>query len=79
MLLLDTQLILIVGSISGLSSQLTARKGNILGILGVGSGIIASLAAVGFPPDVLIQFAGVAGIGSLLGKCSIDDYTSYFC
>ncbi|KAL9091406.1 MAG: hypothetical protein Q9165_004792, partial [Trypethelium subeluteriae] len=59
--------VLCIGSISGLSSQLTARQGNILGILGVGSGILASLAAVGFPPDVLMQFAGVAGIGSLIG------------
>jgi NAD(P) transhydrogenase len=37
-------------------------------MLGVGSGILASLAAVGFPPDVLIQFAGVAGFGAILGK-----------
>ncbi|KAF2234253.1 NAD(P) transhydrogenase [Viridothelium virens] len=59
--------VLCIGSISGLSSQLTARQGNILGILGVGSGILASLAAVGFPPDVLMQFAGVAGVGSLIG------------
>jgi H+-translocating NAD(P) transhydrogenase len=56
------------GSLSGLASQLTARQGNILGILGVGSGVLASLAAVGFPPDVLIQFAGVAGVGSIIGE-----------
>jgi NAD(P) transhydrogenase len=37
-------------------------------MLGVGSGILASLAAVGFPPEVLIQFAGVASIGGILGK-----------
>ncbi|KAJ9644514.1 tRNA-splicing endonuclease subunit Sen34 [Coniosporium tulheliwenetii] len=59
--------VLCISSISGLASQLTARRGNILGILGVGSGILASLAAVGFPPDVLLQFAGLAGIGSILG------------
>ena len=58
----------LLGSLSGLASQLTARQGNILGILGVGSGVLASLAAVGFPPDVLIQFAGVAGIGSIIGE-----------
>jgi H+-translocating NAD(P) transhydrogenase len=57
-----------LGSLSGLASQLTARQGNILGILGVGSGVLASLAAVGFPPDVLIQFAGVASIGSIIGE-----------
>ena len=60
--------ILCIGSLSGLASQATARQGNILGMLGVSSGILASLAAVGFPPDVLIQFAGVAGVGSILGK-----------
>jgi H+-translocating NAD(P) transhydrogenase len=56
------------GSLSGLASQATARQGNILGMLGVGSGVLASLAAVGFPPNVLVQFAGVAGIGSIIGK-----------
>lgn len=55
------------GSLSGLGSQATARQGNTLGILGVGSGILASLLAVGFPPEVLIQFAGVAGIGGIIG------------
>ncbi|KAH8808487.1 NAD(P) transhydrogenase, alpha chain [Xylogone sp. PMI_703] len=59
--------VLCIGSISGLASQLTARQGNILGILGVGSGILASLAAVGFPTDVLIQFGGLAAIGSIIG------------
>jgi H+-translocating NAD(P) transhydrogenase len=59
-------------SLSGLGSQATARQGNLLGILGVGSGILASLAAVGFPTEVLIQFAGLAalggGIGTLIGR-----------
>lgn len=56
------------GSISGLSSQQTARRGNILGILGVASGILASLAAVGFSTEGLTQFAAVAGVGSIAGK-----------
>lgn len=60
--------LLCIGSLSGLASQATARQGNILGVLGVSSGILASLAAVGFPPEVLIQFAGVAGMGSILGE-----------
>ena len=64
--------LLCIGSLSGLASQTTARQGNIFGMLGVGSGVLASLAAVGFPPEVLIQFAGVAGIGSILGKCSYE-------
>ncbi|RFU29820.1 Acting on ester bonds/NAD(P)(+) transhydrogenase (Re/Si-specific), partial [Scytalidium lignicola] len=59
--------VLCIGSISSLASQLTARQGNILGILGVSSGILASLAAVGFPPDVLIQFGAVASMGGIIG------------
>jgi NAD(P) transhydrogenase len=46
---------------------MTARRGNILGILGVGAGILASLAAVGFSPDVLVQFGTVVAIGALIG------------
>jgi H+-translocating NAD(P) transhydrogenase len=53
--------------LSGLGSQATARQGNALGILGVGSGVLASLGAVGFPPEVIAQFAGVAGVGALVG------------
>ncbi|KAE8154249.1 NAD(P) transhydrogenase beta subunit-domain-containing protein [Aspergillus avenaceus] len=59
--------VLCIGSISGLASQQTARRGNILGILGVVSGILASLAAVGFSPEVLTQFGAVAGFGSVVG------------
>ncbi|EGC41288.1 NAD(P) transhydrogenase [Histoplasma capsulatum var. duboisii H88] len=59
--------ILCISSLSGLASQATARRGNMLGILGVLSGMLASLAAVGFSPEVLAQFVGVAGFGSVLG------------
>ncbi|KAI0023679.1 NAD(P) transhydrogenase mitochondrial precursor [Xylariomycetidae sp. FL0641] len=59
--------ILCISSISGLASQATARMGNLLGILGVGSGVLASLLAVGFSPEVLAQFGGLAAIGSILG------------
>ncbi|KAL0581556.1 hypothetical protein V5O48_000485 [Marasmius crinis-equi] len=62
-----TSSVLCIGSLSGLGSQATARQGNALGILGVSSGILASLAAVGFPPAVLAQFAGVATIGGAVG------------
>ena len=37
-------------------------------MLGVGSGILASLAAVGFPPEILAQFVGVAAIGGTVGS-----------
>jgi NAD(P) transhydrogenase len=59
--------VLCISSISGLASQATARMGNMLGILGVGSGVLASLLAVGFSPEVLAQFGGLAAIGSILG------------
>ncbi|CEJ59984.1 Putative NAD(P) transhydrogenase [Penicillium brasilianum] len=59
--------ILCMSSISGLASQQTARRGNIFGILGVVSGILASLAAVGFDTETLTQFAVVAGTGALVG------------
>ncbi|KAF8756169.1 NAD(P) transhydrogenase beta subunit [Rhizoctonia solani] len=51
-----------------LASQSTARQGNALGILGVGSGIVSSLAAVGFPTPVLVQFSALASIGAILGR-----------
>ncbi|THC89308.1 hypothetical protein EYZ11_011245 [Aspergillus tanneri] len=57
--------LLCMASISGLASQQTARRGNILGILGVVSGILASLAAVGFSHEVLTQFGAVAGVGAV--------------
>ncbi|KAK4544914.1 hypothetical protein LTR36_003819 [Oleoguttula mirabilis] len=59
--------LLCIGSLSGLASQATARSGNLLGILGVGSGVLASLAAVGFAPETLIQCLAVAGMGSAIG------------
>jgi NAD(P) transhydrogenase len=59
--------VLCISSISGLASQATARMGNMLGILGVGSGVLASLLAVGFSPEVLVQFGGLAALGSLAG------------
>ncbi|KAJ6007519.1 hypothetical protein N7540_011495 [Penicillium herquei] len=59
--------ILCMSSISSLASQQTARRGNIFGILGVISGILASLGAVGFTPETMAQFAVVAGTGAVVG------------
>lgn len=59
--------VLCISSISGLAAQTTARRANLLGILGVSSGILASLAAVGFSPEVLAQFGGLAMIGGIAG------------
>jgi NAD(P) transhydrogenase len=59
--------VLCMTSLSGLASQTTARRGNMLGILGVFSGILASLAVVGLSGETLTQFAGLATIGSIVG------------
>jgi hypothetical protein len=60
--------VLCIGSISGLASQATARLGNMLGILGVGTGVLASLLAAGFSPEVLTQFGALATLGTLAGR-----------
>lgn len=60
--------VLCIGSISSLASQTTARMGNMLGVLGVGVGVIASLLAAGFSPEVLTQFGGLAAAGLIAGK-----------
>ena len=59
--------LLCIGSLAGLASPTTARAGNILGILGVGTGILSSLSACGFTPEQLTQVLVVAGIGSAIG------------
>ncbi|KAH7104851.1 NAD(P) transhydrogenase, alpha chain [Auriculariales sp. MPI-PUGE-AT-0066] len=59
--------VLCISSLSGLASQTTARQGNALGMLGIGSGILTSLVAVGFPPDVLTQFGVLTAAGALIG------------
>ncbi|KPI36483.1 NAD(P) transhydrogenase, mitochondrial [Cyphellophora attinorum] len=59
--------LLCISSISGLASQATARQGNLFGILGVSTGVLASLAAAGFSTPVLAQFGMIAGIGSIFG------------
>ncbi|OLN82101.1 NAD(P) transhydrogenase, mitochondrial [Colletotrichum chlorophyti] len=59
--------VLCISSLSSLASQATARMGNMLGMLGVGSGVLASLLAVGFSPEVLTQFGGLAALGGIAG------------
>lgn len=59
--------VLCITSISSLASQATARMGNMLGMLGVSSGVLASLLAVGFSPETLTQFGGLAALGGLAG------------
>merc|ERR1711953_621342 len=56
-----------IGALGGLSAQPTARLGNALGIIGVSSGIAATLGIVQPNPEVLGQMIGTAVAGALLG------------
>lgn len=56
-----------VGALTGLGSQVTARRGNALGVLGVSTGIITTLASLGVPNDVLVQMLACIGTGGLIG------------
>lgn len=59
--------VLCISALQGLAAQNTARRGNLFGILGVATGVLASLAAAGFAPEVLVQFGGLAAVGGLVG------------
>lgn len=57
-------------SIGGLSSQKTARFGNVLGVGGVTLGLAATVGLMyhaGVPPEVFAQMAGLMGVGGLAG------------
>ena len=56
-----------VGALTGLSTQSTARIGNALGMIGVSSGITATLAGLGVPAPVLAQMFGCVAGGGLIG------------
>lgn len=60
-----------VGSIGGLASQSTARLGNRLGMLGVGTGLMATLGSmagqVEGTPSTLAQMAGALAVGGGIG------------
>merc|ERR1711931_12388 len=56
-----------IGALGGLSAQPTARLGNALGIIGVSSGIAATLGILQPNPEVLTQMAVCAGAGGVLG------------
>ena len=56
-----------VGALSGLSSQGSARVGNALGIIGVSSGMIATIAGLGLSPPLMTQMLGCIGVGGAIG------------
>merc|ERR1712203_120903 len=60
-----------IGALGGLSAQPTARLGNALGIIGVSSGIAATLGIVQPNPEVLGQMIGTAVAGAGIGTTII--------
>merc|ERR1711928_40410 len=56
-----------IGALGGLSAQPTARLGNALGMIGVSSGVAATLGLLQPSPEVLTQMAVCAGAGGVLG------------
>ena len=56
-----------VGALTGLAHQSTSRAGNALGMIGVSSGIVATLAGLGVSPLVLTQMLTCIGSGGLIG------------
>jgi NAD(P) transhydrogenase len=57
-----------IGALGGLSAQPTARLGNALGIIGVSSGIAATLGILQPNPEVLAQMIGTAVTGAAIGS-----------
>jgi len=60
-----------VGALTGLSSQTTSRIGNILGMIGVSSGIAATLGIVKPSNELLVQMGACMGSGEymILTEC----------
>ena len=56
-----------IGGISGLAKQSTARIGNSLGMIGISTGVITSLAQLSFPFPLFMQAVGLMGISGTLG------------
>lgn len=56
-----------VGALSGLSSQSTCRQGNALGMIGVSSGLLATLSGLGASPQLMTQMLTSIGMGGVIG------------
>jgi NAD(P) transhydrogenase len=56
-----------IGGIAGLSTQQTARMGNVSGMTGVGIGIASAIGSVNWDPSTYVQLAGVLGLGGFTG------------
>jgi NAD(P) transhydrogenase len=56
-----------ISSIGGLSTQDTSRLGNAIGMVGVSTGVVATIDAMNFSPEVLAQVAYSMGLGGGIG------------
>ncbi|EDO29891.1 predicted protein [Nematostella vectensis] len=56
-----------VGALGGLSTQSTCRQGNALGIIGVGTGMVATIGSLNPNLDVLTQMGAMMGVGGTIG------------
>ena len=56
-----------VGALSGLSSQSTSRLGNALGMMGVSTGLVATLGLMNLNPELLLQVGACLTGGGALG------------
>ena len=57
-----------IGAIQGLANQKTARLGNALGIIGVSTGLVATLGALAPANPLLVQMGAMMGIGGAIGE-----------
>jgi len=57
-----------IGAIQGLANQKTARLGNALGIIGVSTGLVATLGALAPANPLLVQMGAMMGIGGAIGS-----------
>ena len=57
-----------IGAIQGLANQKTARLGNAIGIIGVSTGLFATLGALAPANPLLVQMATMMGVGGAIGK-----------
>lgn len=57
-----------VGALGGLSSQPTARLGNALGVIGVTTGLVATLGQLNIHQELAYQMALTMGLGGIIGS-----------
>eukprot|EP01084_Bolivina_argentea_P090154 162500_1 len=56
-----------IGGIAGLSKQSTSSIGNALGMVGVGTGVLATIGAIPLPQGVPLQIATLGAVGGATG------------